>query len=165
MPDTSTLTPNHTAHHQPSSIRNSTKLLLGGTLFFLLSTFITRRSLARRRLASMPPYYTSAMNHKPPINGPMEALEALNIATINVGSLAMVGVGGAMYAFDINGLEDLRRKVRGGLGVDGTGRSEQQVEEEFEEWVVSVLNRKAEKEKRVEGEGNQTSVNERGRER
>ncbi|KMP02467.1 hypothetical protein CIHG_06477 [Coccidioides immitis H538.4] len=134
---------------QSSRISNSTKLLVGGSLFFVLSALITRRSLARRRLATIPPYYTSATNHKPPVNGAMEALEALNIATINVASLAMIGVGGAMHAFDINGMDDLRRKIRGGLGVDGTGRSEKEVEEELEEWVVSVLNRKTEKEKKA----------------
>ncbi|EEP83018.1 predicted protein [Uncinocarpus reesii 1704] len=149
-----------------SRISNSTKLLLGGSLFFVLSTLITRRSLSRRRLASIPPYYTSATNHKPPVNGAMEALEALNIATINVASLAMIGVGGAMYAFDVNGMDDLRRKVRGGLGVDGSGRSEKEVEEELEEWVVTVLNRKAEKEKNAGDESREKSwLNERGKER
>lgn len=33
------------------------------------------------------------------------------------------------------------------MGVDGTGRGEQDVEEEFEEWVVSVLARKETKER------------------
>jgi hypothetical protein len=62
----------------------------------------------------------------------------------------MIGVGAGMYAFDIDSVEDLRRKVRGGLGVDGTGRSEKEVEEELEEWVVGVLGRKTEKEKQRE---------------
>lgn len=146
-------------------LTNSSKLLLGGSIFFLLSTLITRRSLSRRRLASIPPYYTSSINHKPPINGAMEALEALNIATINVASLAMIGVGSAMHLFDINTLDDMRRKVRGGLGVDGSGRSEQQVEEELEEWVVTVLNRKAEKEMKGNSGLDKSWNNERGKER
>lgn len=150
---------------RPARLNNSTKLLIGGSVFFLLSTLITRRSLSRRRLATIPPYYTSATNHKPPVNGAMEALEALNIATINVASLAMIGVGTAMHMFDINTLDDLRRKVRGGLGVDGTGRSEQQVEEELEEWVVTVLNRKADKEKKGESGLDKSWNNERGKER
>lgn len=69
-----------------------------------------------------------------------------------------------MYAFDINTMEDLRRKVRGGLGVDGSGRSEQDVEEELEEWVVTVMGRKAEKEKKGR-EGEREYVNERGKDR
>ncbi|KAI1971585.1 hypothetical protein LOZ51_006745 [Ophidiomyces ophidiicola] len=153
------------AQSQSPRLNNSTKLLIGGSIFFALSALITRRSLSRRRIASIPPYYTSATNHKPPVNGAMEALEALNIASINVVSLAMLGVGGAMHAFEINTLDDLRRKVRGGLGADGSGRSEQQVEEELEEWVVTVLNRKAEKEKTGQRTGDQGATNERGKER
>ncbi|KLJ13853.1 hypothetical protein EMPG_11235 [Blastomyces silverae] len=147
-----------------SRIPNSTKLLVGGTAFLILSSLITRRALLRKRISSLPPTYTSAPFHQPPVNGALEALEALNIATINVASVAMMGVGVGMYAFDINTMEDLRRKVRGGLGIDGTGRSEQDVEEELEEWVVTVMNRKTEKEKKgvaVERE----HVNERGKER
>ena len=64
----------------------------------------------------------------------------------------MVG-GGLLWAFDISGLEDMRRKVRGGLGVDGNGRSEREVEEEFEEWIAGVLKRKEEKERRMGYEG------------
>lgn len=48
-------------------------------------------------------------------------------------------------------MEDLRRKIRGGLGVDGTGRTEKEVEQEVEEWFVDVLTRKEDKE-RILGE-------------
>lgn len=60
----------------------------------------------------------------------------------------MMVTGGLLWAFDISSLEDIRCKVRGGLGVDGSGRTEGDVEEEFEEWVAGVLKRKEEKEKR-----------------
>ncbi|KAK2739628.1 hypothetical protein FQN55_009364 [Onygenales sp. PD_40] len=159
---------------QPQSaprLTNSIKLLIGGTAFFFLSALITRRALARKRISTLPPTYTSAPFHKPPVNGALEALEALNIATINVASVAMIGVGAGMYAFDINTMDDLRRKVRGGLGIDGTGRSEQDVEEELEEWVVSVWDRKKEKERKgvKSGEGEDGElrryINERGKER
>jgi len=59
----------------------------------------------------------------------------------------MIVVGGALCVFDINHLDDLQRLVRGRLGVDGMGKSEQEVEEQFEEWLATVLDRKAEKEK------------------
>ncbi|PGH14349.1 hypothetical protein AJ80_05939 [Polytolypa hystricis UAMH7299] len=128
-------------------VPNSYRLLFGGGAFFLFSLIVTRRSLARRRISSIPPFHTSAPNYKPKVNGGLEAFEALNIATINVVSLAMLGIGTGMVAFDINTIEDLRRKVRGGLGVDnGPERSEKELEEDFEEWVVGVLNRKTEKE-------------------
>lgn len=60
----------------------------------------------------------------------------------------MMMAGGVLWAFDISSLEELRRKVRGGLGVDGTGRSEGNVEEEWEEWLATVVERRREKEKR-----------------
>ena len=78
--------------------------------------------------------------------------------------------GGLLWAFDISGLEDMRRKVRGGLGVDGSGRSESEAEEEFEEWIAGVLKRKEDKERR-RNEGADRSgaegsaTNERGRPR
>ncbi|KAI9720712.1 MAG: hypothetical protein M1828_005592 [Chrysothrix sp. TS-e1954] len=78
-------------------------------------------------------------------SGPLLAIEALTLATLNVISLGMLLSGGILTYFAIDSLEDLRRKVRGGLGVDGTGRSEQELEEEMEEWVVGVLARREEK--------------------
>ncbi len=65
----------------------------------------------------------------------------------------MMVVGGLGWALDISGLEDLRRLVRGGLGVDGSGRDESEVEEEWEEWLAGVLKRKEEKEKKRRGDG------------
>ena len=57
------------------------------------------------------------------------------------------------------------RKLRGGLGVDGSGRDEKQAEEEFEEWMATVLSRKEAKEKSKVGGVEEKRVNERGRER
>jgi hypothetical protein len=95
----------------------------------------------------------------------MEAVEALNIATVNVLSLAMMSAGGMMWYFDINSMDDARRKLRGGLGVDGTGRDEKQAEEEFEEWMATTLSRKEAKEKGKMSGVEEKTVNERGRER
>ncbi|EZF31582.1 hypothetical protein GTR04_4102 [Trichophyton interdigitale] len=156
------------------SLPTSTKLLIGGSAFFVLSAFITRRSLNRRRLAAIPQFYTTASHHKPNVSAPLEALEALNLATLNVLALAILGVGAGMKAVGFETLDELRRIVRGGLGADGTGRTEQQVEEDMEEWVVSVLNRKASKEnanakeaekQRAQDEIRKTWLNERGKER
>lgn len=99
------------------------------------------------------------------MNGAIEAFEALNIATVNVTSFAMMVAGGLLWAFDISSLEDLRRKVRGGMGVDGSGRSEREAEEEMEEWLATVLARREEKVRRRGGEEGDGRVNERGRPR
>ncbi len=76
----------------------------------------------------------------------MEAFEALTIASVNVFSLGIMFTGGVLWAFDISSLEDMRRKLRGGLGMDGEGR-ESAAQEEMEEWLATVLARKDEKER------------------
>jgi hypothetical protein len=144
----------------------STVLFGAGAVFFAFSLLITRRSFARRRLAASPAFYTDApanvQQQARKVSSAMEAVEALNIATINVLSLAMMSTGGLLWYFDINSMDDARRKLRGGLGVDGSGRDEKQAEQEFEEWMATVLSRKEAKEKgRVEDK----RFNERGKER
>lgn len=75
-------------------------------------------------------------------SGPILAVEALTVATLNVVSFAIMATGGALWYLDIASMEEMRQKVRGGLGVDGTGRTEQEAEEEMEEWLATVLARK-----------------------
>jgi hypothetical protein len=122
---------------------------------------ITRRSMVRRYKQISPSFYQP--NNKPNMtfNAGLEAFEALNLATINVVSFSMMAAGGTLWAFDISSMDDMRRKIRGGLGVDGTGRSEQDAEEEIEEWLATVLARKDEKERKRKGADEQRT-NERG---
>ncbi|OAP59196.1 hypothetical protein AYL99_06494 [Fonsecaea erecta] len=140
--------PKHITSQPTQSERlNRNKLIFGaGAVFFAFSLLVTRRSLARKRLAANPAFYANAPGHQAEqakkVNGAMEAVEALNIATINVLSLSMMVTGGALWYLDINSLAEARRKLRGGLGVDGTGKSEKEAEEEFEEWMATVLARK-----------------------
>jgi hypothetical protein len=140
-----------------------------GAAFFALSLLVARRSFARRRLAASPAFYTDApannQHQARNVSGAVEAVEALNIATINVLSLAMMSTGGLLWYFDINNMDDARRKLRGGLGVDGSGRDEKQAEEEFEEWMATMLSRKEAKEKGKVGGVEEKRINERGRER
>lgn len=97
----------------------------------------------------------------------MEAFEALNVATINVASIAMMVTGGLLWAFDISSMEDARIKIRAGLGLDGSGTSAADAEEEFEEWLATTLARKETKRKKVEreGEGDDQRTNERDKPR
>lgn len=59
---------------------------------------------------------------------------------MNVTSAAIMLIGGSLWAFDISTIADLRQRVRGGMGID-----EQEVEEDFEEWIASTLARKERK--------------------
>ncbi|KAI9655838.1 MAG: hypothetical protein M1821_005273 [Bathelium mastoideum] len=125
--------------------RRQLGLFLAGAGFCILSGLVTRRALFRRYKATIPPFYqpNSQPRH---VNGPAEAAQALGLASLNVFSWAIMGVGGTLWALDISSMDELRRKVRGGLGVDATGKSEQEGEEEMEEWLAAVLSRKHEKE-------------------
>ena len=134
------------------SARSRKQLLLfaAGSTFLFFSMSITRRALVKRSVATFPKFYHPG--HLPipgaaSFNGPTEALQALNLATLNTMAASMTLVGGVLWAFDISTLDEMRQKVRGGLGVDGTGRTESDVEEEFEEWIAGVLKRKDDKEK------------------
>ncbi|KAL2395952.1 hypothetical protein ABEF95_007872 [Exophiala dermatitidis] len=122
------------------------KVIFGaGLAFFAFSVLVTRRAFARKRLSN-PAFYANAPGHQAEqakkVSGAMEALEALNLATINVLSLSMMATGGTMWYLNINSIEDARSLLRGGLGVDGTGKTEKDAEEEFEEWMATVLARK-----------------------
>lgn len=124
---------------------------------------MTRRALRRRRqrpghvvahFSSNPP--AGSPPPLPPPSGALEALEALNLATLNVAAAALTLVGGTLFALDVCTIEELRRRFRGedGRGGELLGeewrelkRKEKQAEEEFEEWMVSVLARKELKER------------------
>lgn len=100
-----------------------------------------------------------------PVNSALDAVEALGLASLNVASFALMMTGGMLWAFDVSSMPELQRRVRGGLGVDGSGRGEGEVEMEFEEWIATVLARKEDKE-RVRGVVEEVKrLNERGRER
>ncbi|XRM37666.1 hypothetical protein ABZX51_001126 [Aspergillus tubingensis] len=135
--------------------KTNLKLLLGGLAFFTFSIYSTRRAMNRKFLASIPPYYTSSVYHKPNVSGGAEAFEALHLATMNVLSFGMMGAGGLLYALDINGVEDMRRFVRKGM-VEGDGAlmrgEDKELEREVEGWVEKVLGEKFGKELQREKE-------------
>ncbi|MCJ1380796.1 hypothetical protein MMC17_003905 [Xylographa soralifera] len=134
-------------------------LFFAGSTFFALSTLITRRALTRRRLAIFPSFYhPSNQPPKQPVDGALEAVEALGLATVNVLSVGMLAVGGTLWALDIGSLEDLQRKVRRGMGGEGSasgiGKGDREMEEEWEEWLAGVVERRKWKGKgKVRGEG------------
>ena len=117
------------------------KLFVGGIAFFSLSVWITRRASVKKRIACIPPFYSSSIYFQPKVNGAGEAFEALNLATINVLSFGMMTTGAAMYALDINNLEDARRFMRVAMegGIDTSGKSDEVLEAEVTEWVTSLL--------------------------
>jgi hypothetical protein len=116
-------------------------LFAAGAGFLAISTAITRRSLVRKYKASIPRFYQPSNRPNIEVNGAMEALEALNIATINVFSAGVMFTGGMIWAFDISSLDDMRSKVRKSMGATGSPE-DAAAEKEIEEWFDSVLSRK-----------------------
>lgn len=127
----------------PRDRPHRSKVIFGaGLAFFGFSLLITRRAFLRKRFTN-PTFYANSpeaqAEQAKKINGPLEALEALNLATINVASVGITAAGAAMWYFDINSMAEARGRLR------GEGRTEQDAEEEFEEWMAMVLARKEKK--------------------
>ncbi|KAJ5306365.1 hypothetical protein PENANT_c017G02506 [Penicillium antarcticum] len=131
----------------PARENTNLKLLFGGMTFFALSVLVTRRAFNKKRIACIPPFYTSSIYHQPHSNSAMDAFEALNLATLNVLSFGMMAGGAAGYALNINSLDDMRRFVRAGLqgGSDTPVKSDEELEAEVTEWVSKVLGDRFEK--------------------
>lgn len=121
--------------------RRQLGIFAAGATFFLLSTTVTRRAVTRRIHAARPAFYfpNSRPNHA---NGPMDAAEALGLATLNVFSAAIMLTGGTMWAFDISSLQDLQNKYRAKLEIQTGGVTDKKAEEEVEEWIAMMLSRK-----------------------
>lgn len=126
-------------------------LFAAGSVFMLASLAVTRRSIARKKLAAIPSFYQQ--NHRAPVKagdslrggksdisvqGGFIAAEALGLATLNTLSFAIMAAGGVSYAFDISNLEDLRRYARVRM-YGAEGRRDETAEKEMEEWAVKIM--------------------------
>jgi hypothetical protein len=103
--------------------RRQNALFFGGLGFAMLSAFVTRRSLVRKR-PPIPTTFTPSNAPVPKGEGGLDAIEALGLATMNTGDI-----------------EDLRDKVRKGVGFDVYG-GETDADKEIEGWVAEILARK-----------------------
>ncbi|KXT00554.1 hypothetical protein AC578_5221 [Pseudocercospora eumusae] len=137
--------------------RRQNGLLLGGIAFTCLSAFVTRRALARKKLAAyMYPEFVKAVpgqgqkidiptfttsNIRPKAEGGLDALEALFLATLNVASVFMMGIGAFMKYCDIADVEDMRDLIRKGVGYD-VYAGDSEADKEIEAWVANILSRK-----------------------
>ncbi|KAI1801587.1 hypothetical protein F4811DRAFT_457504 [Daldinia bambusicola] len=123
-------------------------LFFAGAGFLTLSTVITRRAVMRKRFATIPKFYhpSNQQVNKMDSDSSLIALEALNLATLNVMGFGILMTGGLSWAFDISSVDDLRAKARGHRGPTG-GRTDEEAEREIEEWAAKVLGFKESKEK------------------
>ena len=146
-----TITASPTPETRPSVLSQRSlkqlSLFFAGAGFLSLATLITRRSIARKQMATLPKFYTQSNR---PVNkigsdSSLIALEALNLATLNVLGFGIMMTGGVSWAFDISSIDDLRRMARKHIGPAG-GRTDEEAEREVEEWVAKVLLRKEKQE-------------------
>lgn len=89
-----------------------------GATCLLASTAITRRAVHRRHLRITPKFYepnTNPYEHFSPFH---DAIQALNLATMNCVSAGVMGLGGTLWAFDISGLKEAQGVLRGRLNYD-----------------------------------------------
>jgi hypothetical protein len=116
-------------------------IFAAGAGFLFFSTMVTRRSIARKKLASLPKFYSpshAAAGKQGNPEGNLIALEALNLATLNVMSAGIMTMGGIAWAFDLSSIEDLRERTRRTLHGEA-GNIDEKAEREFEEWAAKIL--------------------------
>ncbi|KAF7193595.1 hypothetical protein HII31_05059 [Pseudocercospora fuligena] len=135
--------------------RRQNGLLLGGIAFTCLSAFVTRRALAKKKLAAYPKFVKAVpgqgqkidvptfapSNTQPKAEGGLDAAEALFLATLNVASVFMLGTGAFMKYNDIADVEDMRNWVREGVGYD-VYAGDSEADKEIEAWMADILSRK-----------------------
>ncbi|ORY09248.1 hypothetical protein BCR34DRAFT_376364 [Clohesyomyces aquaticus] len=101
----------------PRSLRQLSIFFLGATCL-MASTAITRRAVRRRLLRVAPKYYEPNTNPHEHFSPAMDAIQALNLATMNVFSFGIMMVGGALWAVDISSLGEMQTALRGRLGYE-----------------------------------------------
>lgn len=137
-------------------------LFFAGAGFTLVSVLITRRAIARKKIAALPKFYQPS--HAPAgeqVNpeGPLIAFEALGLATLNVISVGIMATGGLSWAFDLSSAEELRERSRRSL-YGKVGQTDKDGEREMEELATMLLS-KLGKAPAVENEKDKENQNQR----
>lgn len=125
----------------PRSLRQLSVFAVGAACF-LASTALTRRAIYRRQLRIPPKFYepnTNPHEHFSPLH---DALQAINLATMNCVSVGIMAVGGTLWTFDISGLREAQSALRGRLGYESIYQSGQNESESEEESLEEAILRK-----------------------
>jgi hypothetical protein len=114
--------------------RRQFSLFLAGSAFALFSAVITRRAVNRRLHWQKPTFYRNNMQHpEQQINGGLEALEAISVATVNVVSWGMMFTGGMFWVLDLSSMAEMRARLRVRLGI--THEEQQGSQGVVREWI------------------------------
>lgn len=117
---------NRTPVTSPRSLRQLSVFLLGSACL-VATTAITRKAVWRRQLRTKPSFYAPNTNPHEFFSPMSDALQALNLATMNCFSVGLLLVGGTMWTLDIANLKEARSILRGRLNYDSIYRSEDDV--------------------------------------
>ncbi|KAF2856687.1 hypothetical protein T440DRAFT_462937 [Plenodomus tracheiphilus IPT5] len=118
----------------PRSLRQLSIFLLGSACL-LATTSITRKAVWRRQLRQTPKYFDANTNPHEYFSPFQDACQALNLATLNCASVGIMVLGGAMWSFDIAGLAEARKALRGRLGYERIYAGEEDVPNSISEMI------------------------------
>ncbi|KAF2476398.1 uncharacterized protein BDR25DRAFT_300417 [Lindgomyces ingoldianus] len=125
------------------SLRQLSIFFLGATCL-AVSTIITRRAIHRRLLRITPKFYEPNTNPHEHFSPAMDAMQALNLATLNVFSVGIMVTGGTLWAFDISSLGEMQAALRGRLGYENFDKHDQDVTEAPSSLEESILHKRKE---------------------
>ena len=137
--------------------RQQLSLFFLGASLLTFSTVVTKRVTFARFKSTYPLFFRpSNLPTDAQMNPAVEAFSALTLATMNVGSTIVMMGGGLFWAFDISTVDDLRQRIRDGIGLDkphpGGEKGAAEVEAEFEQWLADALARRKEKQRAADVE-------------
>ncbi|KAF2819890.1 hypothetical protein CC86DRAFT_374618 [Ophiobolus disseminans] len=118
------------------SLRQLSIFLLGGACL-LATTALTRKAVWRRQLRVMPKFYEPNTNPHEYFSPFHDAIQALNLATMNCASVGIMAVGGAMWTFDIANLREAQASLRRRLNYERIYRSEEDVPRNLSELIAA----------------------------
>jgi hypothetical protein len=118
------------------SLRQLSIFFLGGACL-LASTAITRKAVWRRQLRVKPKFYEPNTNPHEYFSPFQDAIQALNLATMNCTSVGIMAVGGAMWTFDIANMKEAQASLRKRLNYDSIYKSEEDIPRSFSELIAA----------------------------
>jgi len=145
-----------------SRSRRQLGLFFAGSTFVVLSSLITRRAVVRRQQLTRPAFFhPSNMPPITPINGTLEALDALGIATINVFSWGIMFGGGLLWAFNISTFAEFKNRMQMPLDLKSGKETGNNSEDDTGTWLAAAIvlkeEEKAQNRARKEGISEETS--------
>jgi hypothetical protein len=118
------------------SLQQLSVFLFGGACI-LASTAITRKAVWRRQLRVKPKFYEPNTNPHEYFSPFQDAIQALNLATMNCVSVGIMALGGILWTFDISSLREAQASLRGRLNYDSIYRSEENIPRSFSELIAA----------------------------